>query len=284
MSDTVLTVDFTAPTNAVIAGPSLTKAIGQVVGFFCTNYSQQPANAALAVDFGLYVNQGGRVDKMAWGTRLPVTTTQELVTIGGNPSTVRTDPNLPAFPIDASFPRDSAILQDRTQPTPMLYQGGAPFPLSSPGILKAFGGASAVQLAPAGSLASFKQPPKDNTLLRELSNPDVYLVLTGRKQHLTTQAVIDQLGGTPSVRIVPDGSLADLPDGPSLPAAQPGQCDDIKNQITALQADMAIQEARLAEVEDPDNPRAGAAIKATIEREREAILSLQGLASSLGCP
>jgi hypothetical protein len=284
MEDTVLTVDFSAATNAVISGPSLTAEIGQVVGFFCSNYSQQAANPALAVDFGLFVNQSGTIDKMAWGARLPIAGASELATVGGNAATVRPDPNPAGAPSGTGFPRDGALLQDRTQPVPMLFAGGAPFPIQTASVLSLFGGASAVQLAPAGSLSRFKQPPIDGTLLREVSQPNVFVILKGQKCWITTPAELENWGGFPSVRLVPDGALSDLPQGANLPAPKPGQCDSIKQQIADLQAEIVTLQAQVDELEDAGNPRTAAPVKHHIEIDKQAIQGLQSLSQSLGCP
>jgi hypothetical protein len=283
MEDTVLTLEF-RPTNALISGPSLTSGIGEVEGFFCSNYRQRAADPTLAVNYGLFVNQAGTLDKMAWGTRLPISDASELTAVGGNAATVRSDPNPPGPPSGTGFPRDGALLQDRTQPAAMLFQGGAPFPILTPGVLGLFGGPSAVQLAPAGSLARFTQPPQDGTLLREISQPNVFVILNGQKCWITTPTELENWGGFPSVRLVPDGALSDLPAGPNLPAPQPGQCDSIRKQIADLEAEIVTLQASVDELEDEGNPRAAAPFKHHIEIDQQAIQALQNLSQSLGCP
>ena len=284
MEDTVLTVDFSLASHAVISGPSLTKEIGEVVGFFCTSYTPEPADPALAVDYGLYVNQAGTLDKMAWGARLPIATAQELTSVGGNPTTVRTDPNPTGSPSGTGFPRDGVLLQDRTQPAAMLFQGGALFPVTSQVALNFFGGPSAVQLAPAGSLQRFTQPPADGTLLREISQAAVFVIQQGQKCWITSPGELEKWGGYPSVRLVPDGALSDLPDGPNLPQPLPGQCDTIKQQIASLEAAIVVLQASVDELDDEGNPRAAAPIKHHIEIDKQAIQSLQELSQELGCP
>jgi hypothetical protein len=283
MDDTVLALEF-QPRNALITGPSLTAEIGEVEGFFCSNYSPATANPALAVDYGLFVNQAGTLDKMPWGARLPINNASELITVGGNPATVRSDPNPPGPPSGTGFPRDGALLRDHTQTTTMVFQGGAPFPISTSSVLSLFGGPSAVQLAPAGSLARFKQPPKDGTLLREISQPAVFVILNGEKCWITTPAELENWGGFPSVRLVPDGALSSLPTGPNQPAPQPGQCDNIKKQIADLEAEIVTLQASVDLYEDADNPRAAAPFKHHLEVDQQAIQALQNLSDSLGCP
>ena len=230
------------------------------------------------------MNQAGITDKMAGGTRLPIASTSELTTVGGNPATVRPDPNPIGAPSGTGLPRDGALLQDRTQPAPMLFEGGEPFPIQTPAVLGVFGGPAALQLAPAGSLSRFKQPPLDGTLLREISQPNVFVILSGQKRWITTPDELENWGGFPSVRLVPDGALSDFPQGANLPAPKPGQCDDIKKQIADLQAEIVSLQAQVDELEDAGNPRAAAPFKHHIEIDRHSIQGLQSLSQSLGCP
>ena len=68
-----------------------------------------------------------------------------------------------------------------------------------------------------GALSSVPTTPRDNTLLRERSADPVYVMRAGKKCHVASPARFDQLCfDWENVRVVPDGSLAGLPDGAEL--------------------------------------------------------------------
>jgi hypothetical protein len=280
MSDTMLTVDLGITTNAEISGPSLSPSIGKVVGLFCSGYS--PAAApALAPGYGMFINEPSTTVERVWGTRFPLANAAELGPLGGSPATVRTD--APPTMTGKGFPRDGALLSDRITATTFLFAGGAPF-LVPPAQLPVFGGPSAVALVPAGGLGRFTLPPADGTLVREVSKPEVLLIENGTKRWVTTPVELGRLGGFPSVRIVPDGALANIPDGPTLPPPTPNECAAIKTSITGLKAEEARLSEMIAEIDDPSNPRVAAPLKTQRARVREQITNLNNRAAVLGCP
>jgi hypothetical protein len=285
MSDTTFTLDFTSEQEVVLSGSSLLAAIGKVVGFFCSGYTPGAA-PAVAVDYGRFVMRTG-TDMMVAGTRLPVASGTELTALGGNAATVRTDPNPTDPPSGTGEPRDGALLRDRLAPEVYVYQGGAPFHIPDPNVLEQFGGWDPVQVVPGGSLMRFTQPPVDGTLLRELSDGRVFRVENGTKRWVTSPNELQKWGGFPSVRLVPDGALAALPDGPNLPTPQPAgpnECANIAKSLSALRAELQRLDELIADASDPDNPSATAAMVRLRVQVSSQITRLNARAREINCP
>lgn len=204
-----------------LRGPSLTavtpsdKTSGTLAGFFCTSYFPLPLPAWLATSFGRFLSWAGDPSfyATAYGARMPIADATELGALGGISSDVR--PVVGATsPTTTTRPRDNALLRERSSAPIFLYQGGAPFQLPDPTWIDRFGGAGAVRLVPDGTLAAFVGPPADNTLLREWSAPEVFHIMSGQRRWVPNPAALARFGGFPSVRIVPDGALASIPQGP----------------------------------------------------------------------
>jgi hypothetical protein len=278
---TVLTVDRSLTTNAEITGSSLTAAIGKVVGLFCSNYASG-AVPALAADFGEFISEPSGLVQRVWGVRFPLPNAAEVVALGGNPTTVRANVPVPDPPGRGS-PRDSIMLRDRSMADVFIFAGGARF-LVPPAQLATFGGASTVAVVPPAGLARFTNPPDDGTLVREVSRPEVYRIENGAKRWVTTPQHLAALGGLPTVRLVPDGSLSSLPTGPLIPPTHPNECAAIRASIAELSEDVTRLTEQIDEMEDPDNPRATATLKAQRTRLAQRIADLQARAATLGCP
>src|SRR5207253_11351041 len=70
---------------------------------------------------------------------------------------------------------------------------------------------------PAGSMAYIADIPADGTLLRELSKPEIYVVQQGKRHWIQSPQDFAAHGFNPIlVRIIPDGSIAQVPDGGRL--------------------------------------------------------------------
>jgi hypothetical protein len=102
-----------------------------------------------------------------------------------------------------------------------LYAGGAPVHVPDPTWLDRFGGEGAVRTVPAGTLGALVRPPAEGALLREWSDPKIYLIRSGERRWVSTRAELAKAGGAASVRVVPDGALASIPRGQDLPPGGP---------------------------------------------------------------
>jgi alpha-tubulin suppressor-like RCC1 family protein len=100
-------------------------------------------------------------------------------------------------------PQDGAVLQEQSNTTDFyLFQGGAMFHLNA-SQLGPFGGTANVTQVFDGALAPIPWAPRDGALLRELSNPAIYLI-QGRQRHQ---------GMRPQVLVGLDGPVLTVPDG-----------------------------------------------------------------------
>lgn len=197
--------------------PSESSGIGMLKGFFCSNYTRVMPPAGLAPIFGEFVNinGGAQIWLMMDGEHFPIASPQELSLLGGSFTGVRTRSSFNTGAV--SWPRDGAILKEVSADAVYIIQGGARFHIPDPAAMELFGGSGLVHLVPDGSLAQLQRLPINGTLLREISDPKVYRIQNGQKQWVTTPAALSPLGGFPTVRIVPDGALAAIPDGPTIP-------------------------------------------------------------------
>jgi hypothetical protein len=72
--------------------------------------------------------------------------------------------------------------------------------------------ANAIYVIPDGSLGQFKVVPRDSTLLRQLSHPEVYIIRNGRKVHIPNEDEFNRAGlHWNAIRIVPDGGTSSIP-------------------------------------------------------------------------
>jgi hypothetical protein len=197
--------------------PSGSSGIGMLKGFFCSNYARVIPPSGLAAIFGEFVNisGGAQVWLMRDGERFPVVSPQELSQLGGSFTGVRT--RIPFNTSAASWPRDDSILREVSAAEVYIIQGGARFHIPDPATMELFGGFGLVRLVPDGLLAQFNRLPITGTLLREISDAKVYRIENGTKRWILTPAALSPLGGFPTVRLVPDGALAGIPDGPTIP-------------------------------------------------------------------
>jgi hypothetical protein len=152
-----------------------------------------------------------------------------------------------------------------------------------------------------GVLQAFLHDLVDGTLLREASDPRIYLIIGGAKLWVPIMEELDALGlsGAP-VRVVPvgamalvpdvprgtvpDGSLAQIPTGPQIPA-EPSECAMLRAGIVdRVDAIASLQELMLeldgqdlidrAELQEFDR---------RIEQLRQEITALEAQGATLGC-
>jgi len=280
-ADTRLSVDFSSEAAVTVSGPSLNTALmGTVVGFFCSAYSPAAPNSALTPSFGQFVAANGETDVVVWGARFPVADADELAALGGTGlarpiATFLSNSN-------KGVPRDGALLRDRTGSTTFVLQGGARFAVDA-STIDQFGGAAATQVVPKDGLARCGTIPDDGTLLRELSDPRVYLIEVGQRRWVTTGKELGRWGGFASVRPVPDGALAALPVGPPLPNPDPNECATLASGIAQLE-DECDRLQDLVDAMDFDNPRDAAIAKAQLARVKAQLQQKRQRRVDIGCP
>jgi hypothetical protein len=122
----------------------------------------------------------------------------------------------PYAPVTPWFLANGRLLSERSDPAIFVVRGGGRFHIPSPAEFDAGGfNWSEVVETQDGSLAHVASYPADSTLLRERSSPRVYVTFGGRPFWIPTPEVFALLGFDWSrVRIIPDGSLANLPATP----------------------------------------------------------------------
>jgi hypothetical protein len=118
------------------------------------------------------------------------------------------------------FPANGTLIRERSSAVVSVVFGGHAFAISSPDDFAALGlDWNAVRVVPDGSLAELPSTPRSGTLLREHSDPAVYVVEGAALRHVPDVETLDALGAVvENVGVVPDGSLATFPTGPPLPA------------------------------------------------------------------
>jgi PASTA domain len=238
-TDSIMTLDFRG-SSLVATSPS--DGPGTVCGFFCSNYSFAAPPPGLAAGYGQFLrwNNDPRTFMVTEGARLPVADPAELAALGATPADVR----MPGVGLPAPLrPRNGALLRERSAAPVFLYAGGAPFQIPDPNWLMWFGGWEAVRVVPDGTLAAFAGLPDPGTLLREWSDARVYVVEGGQRQWVRTGAGLAQRGGGTAVRVVPDGALAAIPEGPAIPPVRPSAIvPEVRGQ-SRRDADKAVRAA-----------------------------------------
>jgi hypothetical protein len=113
---------------------------------------------------------------------------------------------------------DNVLIKEQSSPAVYVTMGGAKFWIPSPLELSQYTPYmfSDVITLPDGALAGVSLIPRDGTLLRERSSAPVYVMQGGQKCWVTHAGALQQFGGWLMVRVVPDGGLAAIPEGPSV--------------------------------------------------------------------
>lgn len=113
------------------------------------------------------------------------------------------------------IPYENTLLRERTGSAVYLVMGGRKWHVPTPEELEHWGGASAVDLVPTGSLSYSKfEFAIGNLLVRERTGGQVYVMIQGSRFAVNTPAELNYYGGEGSVRPVPVGSLYDAYLGP----------------------------------------------------------------------
>jgi hypothetical protein len=165
-------------------------------------------------DGSVFVVHGGAKFWISSGDEL------EAVPEWGGWSAVRTLPaglmgQIPDIPV-----RDNLLLKQHDATTVYVVQGGAKFRINSAQELVSlpdWGGWSAVRLIPSGAIEQLPDVPvRDNLLLRELDENPVHVAHQGAKFHFPSAETFVEMGYSwGSVRRIPDGRFAQIPDIPS---------------------------------------------------------------------
>jgi hypothetical protein len=115
--------------------------------------------------------------------------------------------------------QEGTLLQEAGDPRVYVVYGGAKFWIPSPDQFNALGYQwTHIRHFPAGSMAYIADIPGEGTLLRELSKPEIYVVQQGKRHWIQSPQDFAAHGFNPIlVRIIPDGSIAQVPDGGPLP-------------------------------------------------------------------
>lgn len=112
-------------------------------------------------------------------------------------------------------PQDGSVYREEGLPNIYVVQGGARLRadqafLSSMNV--------PVQVVRRGSITTLPLIPRDNTLLRGLSHTSLYVVQNGRRHFANSAEALQEVGLMPQdLRVVPDGTLAQIPLGDPIP-------------------------------------------------------------------
>jgi len=80
-------------------------------------------------------------------------------------------------------------------------------------LFRRYGGYASVRILDDGLLASVGDTPRNGTIIREEHQEKVWFIENGLKRWITTPQVLSKFGGNNVVQILPDNSLAKLPEG-----------------------------------------------------------------------
>ena len=120
-------------------------------------------------------------------------------------------PTQPAF-------ADGSLVKSVDQPEVFVVYGGGKFWIPNPTVFNAMGfNWNAIQTLSDSAIAAIPNVPQDGTLLKEQSTPPVYVMQGGAKCHILSSAGVVASGGWGNVRVVPDGALANIPNGNDIP-------------------------------------------------------------------
>jgi len=107
-----------------------------------------------------------------------------------------------------------SVVRESSRPEVYVIVGDAKFWIPDPPTLfRLYGGWAAVRVVPDGTLTNVSRLPKEGTILREEHAPYVWRIEGAHKRHIATPTVLFRYGGWSMVRVVPDNSLAMIPNG-----------------------------------------------------------------------
>jgi hypothetical protein len=153
----------------------------------------------------------GRLYDGSWESAADLIVATIAVTVSAEEST-----KVP--PPASDVPQDGALLKEPSHPAVYVVFGGAKFYIPSEEEFLALGFAwDAIQVVPDGALVRIPDVPREGTLLRERSYPEVYVMQGGYKSHIPSWQRFEELGFSQGdIRLVPDGALARVPSGAAV--------------------------------------------------------------------
>ncbi len=117
-------------------------------------------------------------------------------------------------PNDPGSFADLSVVRETSRPEVYVVVGGAKFWIPDPPTLfRLYGGWPTVRVVPDGSLRNLGSIPKEGTIVREEHSAPVWRIEGNQKRHITTPTVLARYGGWSMVRVLPDNSLAMIPNG-----------------------------------------------------------------------
>jgi hypothetical protein len=181
---------------------------------------------------------------------------------------------------------DGTLLKEMSRAEIFVIFGGAKFFIPDVTVFASLGFDWAnVRTVPDGALSRVLNIPRDGTVLREMSDNPVYVISGGQKRWIPDEATLLRFGGWSVVRVVPDGSLANIPDGPQVPSVESADCVRIRADIAQRRDTIrGLQQAKTGL--NPRNPLDIAEIRqinAEISKINNEIKALDGQATALGC-
>jgi hypothetical protein len=110
---------------------------------------------------------------------------------------------------------DGSLVREAPREEVFIVQGGAKFHVPSWADFVAMGlDANAIRVVPEGTLDLLDVTPQDGTLLKEHSDPSVYVFRNGKKIHVPNEREFNRAKlDWNAIRTVPDGSTAWMPTG-----------------------------------------------------------------------
>jgi hypothetical protein len=189
-------------------------------GFFVSRYSPQHP-WFLAENKLLSEVSGARVYAIHRGAKFWINNPAEFERLGYRWSEVVELPETSLSHVD-DVPGDGVFVRELDRPEVLVVYGGAAFHIPDPGTLSRLAGNSPIHVLPRDGAAVLRKVPVDGTLLREESQPPVYLVEGGMLRLIPDPETFAARGVRwDRVGVVPDTALATLPLGFPLPAVHP---------------------------------------------------------------
>ena len=185
-------------------------------GFFVQGYGKGSPDF-LADGTLLKEKSSSKIYVIFGGGKLLVPDMNEYIAMGYDQGTLKEVPD-GALNYISDAPGDGTLVKERGSTKNCVLYGGTRFQIPNKAAFTALGFLPGnVRTIPKGSLAGLPALPQDGTLLREMSQAQVYM-MKGACRHWvpSPQAFINQGFVWSNVRIVPDGGLAAIPDGGPL--------------------------------------------------------------------
>jgi hypothetical protein len=176
------------------------------------NQTPQPTYPLVKLRDRTLMTDGAQFRVVFGGTDFVVTDPAYLTAMGFNTSSAIPLVKLPTFPADGT------LLRDSDRPEVFVVYGGAKFWIPDPLTLSALGfNFGQVNVVPPGGTSKLGALPINGTLIKEQSDPKVFMVESQTLRWVRSPTVMDtRCFAWRHVRTVPDTALAALPHGADL--------------------------------------------------------------------